>query len=507
MHIRIHNLIKTFGSVRATDGISLEFAAGQIHGILGENGAGKSTLMKLLSGFLRRDAGEIRLDGHPVRLGNPAAALHAGIGMIHQDPLDIPAFTVLENFYCASPRAALPDMKAARRAFGRFSAHLGFAMAPDAPLASLTVGQRQQLEIMRLLACGVRVLILDEPTTGITPAQVRALFAALRQMASEGTTVLFVSHKLDDIANLCDTVSVLRAGRVMGEGQMPMPQAQAHLLRLMFGHSLQMLYETPPSITLPPTSNPPVWQLECVSARAGILMLQDVTLSIRPGTVVGLAGLEGSGQQLLLHLLAGTLHPLAGRVLLNGSDVTGQPAAVFQQRGVQILPADRMKEGLVGAFSLCDHMALTSRSPGVLVDKQAAQARAQTAIADYEIKATPTTPLAALSGGNQQRAMLSLLPERCTGLLMEQPSRGLDVASARAIWQRLLARRSDGTALVFASADLDEVLEYSDEILVFLGGKSSQPLARAELSETRLAELIGGVGFEAINDKQTTDNQ
>ncbi|MFP4440875.1 MAG: ABC transporter ATP-binding protein [Chloroflexaceae bacterium] len=506
MQIHIHNLTKTFGPLRANNAISLEFAAGQIHGVLGENGAGKSTLMKLLSGFLRRDAGEVRLDGRPVRLASPAEALRAGVGMIHQDPLDVPAFTALENFYCASPRAAMPSLTAARRMLFELAERLEFTVAPDSPVSGLTMGQRQQLEIMRLLACGARVLILDEPTTGITAAQAVALFAALRRLAAEGKTVLFVSHKLDEVAALCQTVSVLRAGRVVGT-QMPVPQPHERLLTMMFGPAQPepdagAAAATPVEQPPVPAAVPPVWQLTDITLRQGALTLSNLTLEIRAGTVLGLAGLEGSGQQLLLRLLAGQLRPPSGQLRLNGVDMTGVSMPAMRAAGVHFLPADRLAEGLVGAFSLTDHAALLNRSR-VLLDRRAAVAEARTAIANYDIRATPTTPIEALSGGNQQRALLALLPEWCAGLLMEQPTRGLDVTSAHAVWQRLLARRNAGTALVFASAELDELLEYSDYIVVFFAGRVSRPLARSELSETRLAELIGGIGFEDARSSRT----
>lgn len=467
--------------------------------MLGENGAGKSTLMKLLSGFLQRDAGEIILDGKPVALDSPAAALQAGIGMIHQDPLDVPAFTALENFFCAHSPTTLPTIQSARTTLLELSERLGFAVKPDAPVASLTVGQRQQLEIMRLLACGVQVLILDEPTTGITAAQKVALFEALRRLAAEQKAVLFVSHKLDEVADLCNTVTVLQIGRVMGDGQMLMPQPQERLLELMFGQQsgAPRPPETPQLATT--TDEPqslPVWRLDGITAREDNLTLQNLSLSIPPGVTIGLSGLEGSGQSLLLRLLAGRLRPRAGQLFLNGANVTGTPSATFRQRGIAYLPADRLAEGMVGALSLSDHLALTASEGGLLVNRQAARQAAEVAIAEYNIKATPTTPIAALSGGNQQRAMLALLRDQCIGILMEQPTRGLDIVSARAIWQRLLARRSTGTALVFASADFEELLSYSDYILVFYSGQVSPLLPKATLTENRLAELIGGVGFE-----------
>jgi simple sugar transport system ATP-binding protein len=510
MDVLIRDVTKTFGSLRANDHISLNFAAGQIHGVLGENGAGKSTLMKLLSGFLRRDSGDILLDKQPADLDSPETALRAGVGMLHQDPLDVPAFTSLENFYCASPHQAMPDSKAARRILLDLAQRLNFSALPDTRIVSLTLGQRQQLEIMRLLACGAQVLILDEPTTGISAAQKEALFTALRRLAEEGNTIIFVSHKLGEVAELCHTVSVLRGGRVMGEGQMPMPQPQEHLLALMFGQDQPPVQSaTPPAQPnhgtehkQAPDEDVParmVWQLDSVTVREGLLVLRDLNLDVRAGTVLGLAGLEGSGQQMLLRLLAGHLQPQAGRLLLDGANMTAAPPTAFRQSGVYYLPADRLAEGLVGALSLTDHLALTRARTGRLIDRHTAQEAAQAAIAEYDIKATPATPMASLSGGNQQRAMLALLPPHCASLLLDQPTRGLDVVSARTVWQRLLARRSAGTALVFASADFDELLAYSDLVLVFYGGQVSPPLPRAMLSEARLAELIGGVGFEELH--------
>lgn len=493
MEVAVHNLTKVFGPVRANDGLSLRFEGGKIHGVLGENGAGKSTMMKLISGFISPDGGEISLDGAPVRLAGPGDALRAGVGMVHQDPLDLPGFTALENLLCAAPRWALPTTNEARATLDLLAARLHFTLDPDAPVASLTVGQRQQLEIVRLLACGARALILDEPTTGITAAQARALFAALRRLAGEGNTVLFVSHKLDEVAELCDTVCVLRSGRLVGE-QLAMPVPQARLLELMFGAREGAGDEgggARGALTAP--GAPPAWRLEGVSARAGAVALRGVGLEIPAGRVVGLAGLDGSGQQILLRLLAGRSRPDAGRVIVAGHDLTGARATAYRDAGVEYLPADRLKDGVVGALSLAEHFALLQR--GATVDRRAAELQAEAAIAAYGIKATPAKPISALSGGNQQRAMLALVPEGTRGLVCEQPTRGLDVASARAIWRRILERRDGGCAVVFASADLDEILEYSDEVIVFFAGRMSPRLPRAELSAARLAELIGGVGF------------
>ena len=491
MRLTLHNVSKSFGPVRAVDDVDVEFAAGQIHGVLGENGAGKSTLMKLLSGYIRRDRGEIRVDGRPARLRTPGEALATGIGMVHQEPLDVPAFSVLENFRCASPPRAMPDGATARRKLEELSGQLGFTLDPSAPLQSLTIGQRQQLEIVRLLACGAKVLILDEPTTGISAEQARRLFAALRLLAGEGNTVLFVSHKIEEVQELCDTVSVLRAGRLVGE-QVGMPQPTPVLLGMMFGP-----LAPPGPARASVERGVPFWELQGVAASEGALTLRNVTLSLRSGESVGLAGLEGSGQRVFLRLLSGQLRPTSGTVRVGGVAMTNASPAAFRDAGIETLPADRLHDGLIGPMTLTEHWALAGDRSG-LVDWQQAGAAAATAIADYQIKATPRSAIATLSGGNQQRTMLALLPQAIRGLLLEHPTRGLDIVSARTIWERLKQRQEGGTALVFASADLDEILAYSDYVLVFFGGRLSAPIPRRSLTADRLAELIGGVGFAEV---------
>ncbi|MBX0328448.1 ATP-binding cassette domain-containing protein, partial [Oscillochloris sp. ZM17-4] len=240
----------------------------------------------------------------------------------------------------------------------------------------------------------------------------------------------------------------------------------------------------------------PAWSLNAITARESNLLIEGLSLDIPAGAVVGLAGLEGSGQQILLRMLCGQLRPSAGRIALAGADLTGAGAAAFRRGGVEYLPADRLIEGVVGPLTLAEHFALLQPG-GAIIDRRAAEESARQAIADYGIKAMPASPIMALSGGNQQRAMLAMVPDHVRGLVCEQPTRGLDVASARAIWGRLLARRDAGCAVVFATADLDEILGYSDYVLVFFAGRVSQLIPRAELSAPRLAELIGGVGFAA----------
>lgn len=489
MRVELREISKSFGPVRANDGINLVAEGGTIHGVLGENGAGKSTLMKILSGFLAPDRGQILIDGVPVRVSSPAKAVRLGIGMLHQDPLDFPTLTVLDNFLLGAPTGLTPDRRRAREELQALAGEFGFLLEPEAACGTLTVGERQQLEIVRLLRLGVRVLILDEPTTAISPSQRTRLFAALRAMARQGRVVLFVSHKLEEVQELCDRVTVLRAGRVAGEAAMPCETR--HLVHLMFG-------QAPPVASRPPVPlGPVVLELIRLSATDGRLTLQEVSLQVRAGEVVGLAGLEGSGQSLLLRACAGLLRPVRGRVVVGGQDLTGQPYARFLDAGIAYVPAGRLDEGLIPGFNLAEHVALVGSRGAAVINWRAAHEDAARRIADYSIHGTSRTPVEDLSGGNQQRALLALLPPRLSVLLMEHPTRGLDVESAEEVWTRLLARRDQGTALVFSSSDLEELLERSDRILVFVGGQVTPPVDARETTAEQLGQLIGGTGLPA----------
>jgi simple sugar transport system ATP-binding protein len=482
MHISIRHLRKTFGPVVASNDISVDFAAGQIHGILGENGAGKSTLMKILAGMYTADSGAIAIDGRPVILGAPIRALQAGIGMVGQDPLDIPVFTILENI---SAGIRLPGQTPVADAFAHWNSVLGFELDPRTHISQLTVGQRQQVEIIRLLITGSQLFILDEPTTGITAAQIDALFGALRTIANAGKTVLFVTHKLDEVAALCDTVTVLRGGILVGEqAQMPVPKEQ--ILHAMFG-------ERNAQITTQSGHHHPngvVWSLSDVIMHDAQIRLGPITTTIAAGQIIGLAGLEGSGQTLFLQHLAGMLLPRSGSIVFAGS-----PLHAPRYDNV-FLPADRLNEGIVPSMSLVEHVQLLHRH--LLGAGQTARDKAIQLITDYNIKATPDMPLQLLSGGNQQRAMLALIPESARVILLEHPTRGLDAVSAEAIWQRLQERCARGATVVFFSADLEEVISHSDAVMVFYGGSVSRILDRDALSEQALARLIGGVGFAEV---------
>ena len=495
MKIELKNITKRFGNVLANDDVTLTVEAGTIHGILGENGAGKSTLVKIISGFIGRDRGTILLNAKPTEIKTPAAAIRAGIGMLHQDPLDFPTLSVLDNFMIGRQEGkdknssiVLPKKLAAKE-LKTLAFDFNFSLDVNEILGNLTVGERQQLEILRLLSLGVSTLILDEPTTGISALQKDALFAAMRKLAESGKALIFVSHKLEDVAVLCDRVSVMRQGKVVGEAEIPCPENR--LVEMMFGRKLA----TP---NKPKTASTEVaLQLDKIIVKNERLTLRIDQLNVQSGEVIGLAGLEGSGQKLLLLMCAGLLPPTSGNMMINGQDMTKETYQNYLKAGVSFLPADRQKEGLVNGLTLQDHVALRqSLGKRAFVNWKETLTVTKDKINLFNIRGKADSKVEKLSGGNQQRTQLALLPMPLNLLLMEHPTRGLDIESTIWVWQQLIARCQTGTTILFTSSDLDEIVQYSDRILVFSGGNVSPAIDTKELAVSKLGQMIGGK-FEA----------
>jgi general nucleoside transport system ATP-binding protein len=483
MDIQLSHIEKRFGAVHANQDISLTLRSGRIVGILGENGAGKSTLMKILSGYQPADSGTISIDGAPLRFGSPLRALEAGIGMLQQDPLDVASFTVLEDFVYGQPPGRRISGRAAADLLRQQAARFSFALHPDAPVSSLSIGQRQQLEIVRLLALGVKALILDEPTTGISAEQKEVLFGALRELASrDGIIVLLVSHKLEDVIALCDEVVVLRGGRLVGDLQMPATTQE--LVALMFGQ--QLAAQEKPAVPLGEAD----LRLDNVTLRTRRMHVDPFTLHPRRGEVIGFAGLDGSGQELILRACAGLAHPASGTVSLRGKNMGSARYRDFLARGVVFCAAGRVEEGLIAGMTLTEHIALIG--DGARIDWAASEARTAAQIRHYNVRGTPSSEIQQLSGGNQQRFLMALLPEAPTVLVLEQPTRGLDVDSARYIWEQLLLRREQGAAILFTSPDLDEVVQYSDRIIVCFAGRTTEIADASQVTIDELGRLIGG---------------
>ncbi|HNR01690.1 MAG TPA: ATP-binding cassette domain-containing protein [Anaerolineaceae bacterium] len=487
MKISFQHIHKRFGKVHANNDINLIIPSGTIQGILGENGAGKSTLMKILTGYYQADSGDILLDDQVVKIASPEDAVSQGIGMLHQDPLDFPPMRVIDNFLLGSRGGLFPKRSEVEKEIIRLSKEFDFQISPDTFVETMTVGERQQLEILRLLWLGVKVLILDEPTTGISANQREKLFATLVKLADAGLTVIFVSHKLEEVEQLCSRVAVFRQGEVVGEVTPPYDTDQ--FVYMMFGKSVEVgdkkTFCTEKSII----------KLKNIGLEDYRLHLGDINLEIFQGEVIGLAGMEGSGQRLFLRMLTGLLRPVAGKISLAGEDFTGKTYPAFQKAGVAYLPAARLEEGLIPGMTLTEHFILSEEHDELFVDQKSAVDLTEARIRDFYIKGTPVSMIEQLSGGNQQRALLALLRRKLNLILMEHPTRGLDIESAIWIWSKMKERCRDCSSVVFTSSDLDEIIQYSDRILVFFGGLVSKPIDANTTTVDELGQLIGGKGW------------
>jgi simple sugar transport system ATP-binding protein len=356
------------------------------------------------------------------------------------------------------------------------------------------LGERQQLEIMRLQFLGARVIILDEPTTGISAAQKTKLFDTLKKFPEQAITTIFVSHKLEDVENLCDRVAVLRQGKLVNEmtrapGAGAKPFNTNKLVEMMFGKEISLGARQ----TL--EHHGCVISLQDLSIEDSRMKIQDVSLDVDGGEVIGLAGMEGSGQGAFLRACAGIVRPVGGHVKVRGRDLTGKSYHVYKRNGVEFLPAARLEEALVSGLSLTEHYILTESQRGVFIDRERGIRQAQKKIDAFNIKGTPVHNVESLSGGNQQRALLSLLRDTLSLVLVEHPTRGLDIESVIYIWGKLKERCRKGTAIIFMSSDLEEILQYSDRVLVFFSGKVSQPLDASTTTVEQLGQLIGGKGW------------
>lgn len=491
MKVELRGIHKYFGNNHANNDITLTIPSGTIQGILGENGAGKSTLMKILSGFIHADEGEIVLDGKPVKISSPAEAIKHGIGMLHQDPLDFPPMRVLDNFMLGLPGSLFPNRKEATQDLNLLRKEFGFSLDPESYVDSLTVGERQQLEIMRLLFLGARLFILDEPTTGISAAQKKKLFDTLKKLPEQAITTIFVSHKLEDVEELCDQVAVLRQGKLVGK----MTRAEEKtfdpkkLVEMMFGKEISL------GARKVAERHGCVLEVKDISIEDSRLKMKNVSFEVDGGEVIGLAGMEGSGQAEFLRACAGIVRPVSGSVRVRGRNLTGKSYHLYKRNGVEFLPAARLEEGLIPGLSLTEHYILAEKSSGVFINRDRGLRHAQTKIASFNIKGTPAHAIESLSGGNQQRTLLSLLRDPLSLILVEHPTRGLDIESVIYIWGKLKERCRRGTAIMFISSDLEEILQYSDRVLVFFSGKVSQPLDAESTTVEQLGQLIGGKGW------------
>ncbi|HEY8393421.1 MAG TPA: ABC transporter ATP-binding protein [Thermaerobacter sp.] len=495
--IEVVGITKRFPGLIANDRISFAVRPGEIHAIVGENGAGKSTLMKILAGLYEPDEGEIRLRGRPVRLRGPRHAAQLGIGMVHQHFMLIPRFTVTENVILGSEpgSGARLDLAAARTRVRELAQRYRLDIDPDAPVSRLSVGQQQRVEILKVLYRGAEILILDEPTAVLVPQEVEELFHHLRELRQQGKTVLFISHKLDEVLAIADRITVLRRGRVVGTVD-AREATKPRLAEMMVGRPVLFELERPPATGA--GEDEPLLALHDVTCRDGArAVLERVSLTVRPGEIYAIAGVEGNGQAELVEVITGLRIPDEGRVELLGADVTRWSVDRRRRAGLAVIPEDRHRQALVLPMSLWENALLgRHRHPawrrGPFFRPATIRAHVAREVARFDVR-TPSldVPAASLSGGNQQKLVLAReLSQEPRVIVAAQPTRGLDVGAIEFVWSRLLEARARGLGVLLISADLEEILALADRIGVIARGRLVGELARSEATAEALGRMM-----------------
>jgi general nucleoside transport system ATP-binding protein len=466
----MEGITKRFPGVVANDEVDLSLAESEIHALVGENGAGKSTLMRVLYGLYPPDAGRIVVRGKEARITSPRQAIALGIGMVHQHFVLVDRFTVTENVVLGAEGGVVLDLDEASRKVQELARSYGFAVGPNAPVETLSVGEEQRVEILKALYRGVDLLILDEPTAVLTPPEAVELFGNLRKLRDDGKTVVFISHKLDEVLAIADRITVLRRGKVVGETS-PGETSKEQLAEMMVGRPV--LFEL-----VKPTAEigEPVLRVE--DLRVGD-KVKGLDLEVRSGEILGVAGVEGNGQRELAEALIGLRPPDGGRVLVDGRDVAGLSVAEVRERGVAYIPEDRHDRGLVLEMTLWENSVLGRQwRPGVvgrlgvlLIGK--IKELAARLIKAFDVRARSIQVAAAtLSGGNQQKLILARELEETPRLVIaHQPIRGLDVGAIEFVWGKILEQKAAGAGVLLISAELDEIYELSDRIVTIYEGR------------------------------------
>ncbi|MFD1956343.1 ABC transporter ATP-binding protein [Paenibacillus thailandensis] len=497
--LETRSLVKRFGSFTATDRLDIRIGQGEIHAILGENGAGKSTLMNMLSGLLVPDEGEIVYRGKPVRFGSPRQAMECGIGMVHQHFMLVPALTVAENVMLGLKEGRGPwyKHKQACTNIRRISASFGLDVDPTAKVGKLSVGQQQRVEIVKTLYRGADFIILDEPTAVLTPPEAEDLFRILRSLREQGKTIVFISHKLNEVEALCDRVTVLRSGKLVVSTLMK-DMNTAELARLMVGREV-----APPPFRPRPAEGGAVLEVRGLAMRQhGVSLLQGISLDVCEGEIVGIAGVDGNGQRELCEAIMGLADgsSVEGVIRICGQSVPRPNPRLLTGLGVAYIPEDRQREGLALPMSIGENMVAKQYDSRAysrfrMLRRNRIREAAAEAVAAFKIK-TPSPEAAAgkLSGGNQQKVILAReLMQRPNLLLAMQPTRGMDIGAAEYVHRRLLEERKRGCAILLISAELDEVLALSDRIAVMYKGRIVETVHRDEADLERIGLRMAGL--------------
>mgnify|MGYP004621113057 FL=1 len=497
--IEMRNIVKCFGDFVANDGINLTVHKGEIHAILGENGAGKSTLMNQLYGMFKPTSGNILVNGKKIEMNSPRDAIDAGIGMVHQHFMLVQPFTVTENIVLGSEPKKGPalDMEAARRNVVEISERYGLSIDPDAKIEDISVGMQQRVEILKALYRGADILILDEPTSSLTPQEIVELIDIMHNLTRDGKSIILITHKLKEIKESADFCTIIRLGKYIATVDVD-TVTESELASMMVGRNVSFNVDkpakTPGDVVLD------VRDLHCLDYR-GVEILKGIDLQVRAGEIVGIAGIDGNGQTELVEVLTGLRKGTSGQALVNGTDVFNKPPRFGFEHGVSSIPADRQKHGLVLDFSVEDNLILQNHgdepfSHKGILKRDAITDYASKSIDTYDIRprGSEKRPAGTLSGGNQQKVIIAREVQNDKDLLIAvNPTRGLDVGAIEYVHEHIVAQRNKGKAVLLVSFELDEIMSLSDTIDVIFGGKivSSIPGDQADANELGLM-MAGG---------------
>jgi general nucleoside transport system ATP-binding protein len=499
--LELRGITKQFPGVLANDHVDFDLRRGEVHALLGENGAGKSTLMNILYGLYSADEGEIIVNGKTVAFSSPHDAIDQGIGMVHQHFMLIPVMTVTENIVLASEPTkgrVFLDYAGARKRVEEISQRFGFAIEPDALIQDITVGQQQRVEILKALYRDADILILDEPTAVLTPQEATELFAILKGLVDQGMSIIFISHKLNEVLEIADRITVLRRGKridtIPREGA-----TEASLARAMVGREVLLRVDKKPAS--PGETLMQVEDLRVFDDR-GLEAVRGVSFDVRAGEIVGIAGVDGNGQTELIDALTGLRRPADGRIEIDGHDLTDSNADAHLEAGLGHIPEDRQRRGLVLEFSLAENLVLHDYdkepySRFGTISPRRILSRARKLLRDYDVRGGgPRTPAAALSGGNQQKVVVAREVSRNPRVLIAaQPTRGLDVGAIEFVHRQLVAERGTGRGVLLVSLELEEILSLSDRILVIYEGRIVGEFS-PDVTEEELGIAMTGGGRE-----------